>query len=94
MTDINPGQFRVNRFVMSCGHISTGLKTDTDGTKIPVCIDCIRSNPKDATTIADISNRVAHCRYCGKATVSDPELFAFSYQPEKKTDQYYCGCRL
>lgn len=87
------GYFRVNKSVMACGHVSYATKTEDDGAKIPVCLECLKIKPKEAKTIVSIAGRVAICSFCGKKAKSSPSLVSYFYNIDKDTDTFYDGCR-
>lgn len=77
--------------LMQCGCTSQG--TDKDGN--PVCVVHFPSAAARFIEFKkpDLSNRVARCAYCHAERPSKIGLAFFSHQPEKKLDQFYCGCR-
>lgn len=92
MTEQSEQYFRKIKPVMACGHIANAIKSDEYGERIPVCSNCIKTNPSGAKEVADIKGRVAQCSYCGTLAPSSPDLFGFLYTG-KEYDTYYDGCK-
>jgi hypothetical protein len=81
------------RAVMACGHISNFRYTDKDGSKIPVCSECLRTKPELAKTVVKLAGRVARCRVCKNPAPSSPDLFDFQFNTRGSIDSYYDGCQ-
>ena len=83
---------RVEAPIMKCGHKANAV----DQFNNPVCAICFPS--KDAVTIDKNpktydGTRLAKCSYCNNIKPSSYKLPFFNPQPDKKYDDYYCGCR-
>lgn len=78
--------------LMKCGHTSNS-KILVGELALDYCIICECQEEADPNTIADLNSRVAKCSDCGATTPSRLSLAFFRYQPDKRCDQYYCGCR-
>ena len=40
-----------------------------------------------------VQTNVKYCSYCGHEKKSSFDLPFFEYRKDKKTDEYYCGCK-
>lgn len=77
--------------LMACGHVATGRT----GKGEPVCATCIGINDGatiEVTPLPPLTFRKAICT-CGNTVKSSYRLPFFRYCPDKKYDEYYCGCR-
>lgn len=74
--------------MMKCGCAAQAV----DQHKNPVCIvhDC-----KEIASDLNLAGRIARCAYCGETRSSpDRECLAFfRHRPDRKFDEFYCGCR-
>ena len=76
-------------YKMKCGHVSNSTCNDK-----PYCVICSCGLvEKEVKSNEGLENRLASCIYCRREKPSDWELPFFSYNEDKDTDSYYCGCR-
>lgn len=75
--------------VMACGCADIGSVAE-GGKWVRGCPMHGVTEPMDPQP--DLARREARC-YCGMLTPSKPSLAFFRMQPERKYDEYYCGCK-
>ena len=77
--------------LMKCGHTANALT----GNGEPVCAICagVVAEAYEVDEKEDLTGRTAQCTSCNTKRDSSYDLAFFKYQPDKKMDSYYCGCR-
>jgi hypothetical protein len=73
--------------LMKCGHVA--MAHDIKGNPYCIICDC----KEVAEELPSLEGRMATCSYCGHEKKSSFDLPFFEYRKDKKTDEYYCGCK-
>lgn len=73
--------------LMKCGHVA--MAQDIKGNPYCIICDC----KEVAEELPSLEGRMATCSYCGHERKSSYDLPFFEYRNDKKTDEYYCGCK-
>lgn len=78
--------------MMKCGHAANATDHRTSKPCCAICVGIVSGYDQVADPI-DLSDRRARCAYCKTTQPSSTDLAFFGHMPERKFDDYYCGCR-
>ena len=77
------------KYLMKCGCVSNATCEGRPACAIHSCTEIER----EVQGTDGLEGRMSKCSDCRRTANSNWTLPFFKYQPDKETDEHYCGCR-